>query len=157
MAVIGTSAKRNFFFLKNHQGSFKGALYAINPTVKEIPDFPKENIYKSIKDIVENSQNILAKLSGTNGQGPDPKISVKDLESYNSMLEKTSSLSSSILQNFRSAHELLDKMNRIPAVNPENITAFNNMANSLTTAAKSLSDEKTLTGLKHLESIVVKK
>jgi hypothetical protein len=99
----------------------------------------------------------LAKLSGTNGQGPDSKISVKDLESYNSMLEKTSSLSSSILQNFRSAHELLDKMNRIPAVNPENITAFNNMANSLTTAAKSLSDEKTLTGLKHLESIVVKK
>ena len=115
----------------------------------------KERYFSRIQ--IENSQNILAKLSGTNGQGPDSKISVKDLESYNSMLEKTSSLSSSILQNFRSAHELLDKMNRIPAVNPENITAFNNMANSLTTAAKSLSDEKTLTGLKHLESIVVKK
>ena len=115
----------------------------------------KERYFSRIQ--IENSQNILAKLSGTNGQGPDSKISAKDLESYNSMLEKTSSLSSSILQNFRSAHELLDKMNRIPAVNPENITAFNNMANSLTTAAKSLSDEKTLTGLKHLESIVVKK
>lgn len=51
MAVIGTSAKRNFFFLKNHQESFKGSLYAINPTVKEIPDFPKENIYKSIKEV----------------------------------------------------------------------------------------------------------
>jgi hypothetical protein len=31
------------------------------------------------------------------------------------------------------------------------------MAESITTAARSLSDEKTLTGLKHLESIVVKK
>jgi len=54
MAVIGTSAKRNFFFLKNHQESFKGPLYAINPTVKEIPEFPKENIYKSIKDVPED-------------------------------------------------------------------------------------------------------
>ena len=53
MAVIGTSAKRNFFFLKNHQESFKGSLYAINPTVKEIPGFPKENLYKSIKDVPE--------------------------------------------------------------------------------------------------------
>ncbi len=51
MAVIGTSAKRNFFFLKNHQESFKGSLYAINPTVKEIPDFPTENIFASIKDV----------------------------------------------------------------------------------------------------------
>jgi hypothetical protein len=115
----------------------------------------KERYFSRIQ--VENSQSILAQISRTNGSGPDSKVSVKDLESYNAMLEKTSSLSSSILQNFKSAHELLDKMNRIPAVNPENIAAFNNMANSLTTAAKSLSDEKTLTGLKHLESIVVKK
>lgn len=54
MAVIGTSAKRNFFFLKNHQESFKGTLYAINPNVKKIPDFPQENIYKSILDVPED-------------------------------------------------------------------------------------------------------
>ena len=54
MAVIGTSAKRNFFFLKNHQENFKGSLYAINPTVKEIPGFPNENIYKTIKDVPED-------------------------------------------------------------------------------------------------------
>jgi acetyltransferase len=51
MAVIGTSAKRNFFFLKNHQESFRGKLYAINPTVEKIPNFPKENIFPSIKDV----------------------------------------------------------------------------------------------------------
>ena len=54
MAVIGTSAKRNFFFLRNHYETFKGPLYAINPKVKEIPGFPKENIYPSIKDVPNN-------------------------------------------------------------------------------------------------------
>jgi hypothetical protein len=48
-------------------------------------------------------------------------------------------------------------MSKMPGLNPENIQAVNSMANSITTAAKSLSDEKTITGLKHLETIVVKK
>lgn len=51
MAVIGTSAKRNFFFLRNHFAAFKGPVYAINPSVKLIPNFPQENIYASIKDV----------------------------------------------------------------------------------------------------------
>ncbi|MFW9936463.1 MAG: CoA-binding protein [Candidatus Thorarchaeota archaeon] len=54
MAVIGPSEKRNFFFLKNHQESFKGKLYAVHPKVKDIPNFPKENVYNSIKDIPED-------------------------------------------------------------------------------------------------------
>ena len=51
MAVIGTSEKRNFFFLRNHYKTFKGPVYAINPSIKKIPDFPQENIYASIKDV----------------------------------------------------------------------------------------------------------
>lgn len=51
MAVIGISKKRNFFFLKNHQESFKGDLFAVHPSIKEIPDFPKQNIFASLKDI----------------------------------------------------------------------------------------------------------
>ena len=51
MAVIGTSPKRNFFFLRNHYEAFKGPLYAINPNIKEISGFPKEKIYPSIKDV----------------------------------------------------------------------------------------------------------
>lgn len=54
MAVIGPSKKRNFFFLRNHQENFKGTLYAIHPALKEIPDFPKENIYKNVRDIPED-------------------------------------------------------------------------------------------------------
>ncbi|MHA1670384.1 MAG: CoA-binding protein [Promethearchaeota archaeon] len=51
MAVIGTSVKRNFFFLRNHHITFKGPLYAINPSVKKITGFPQENIFASIKDV----------------------------------------------------------------------------------------------------------
>ncbi|MCJ7649082.1 MAG: CoA-binding protein [Candidatus Lokiarchaeota archaeon] len=51
MAVIGASAKRDFFFLRNHYDTFKGPVYAINPTVKEISNFPKENIFPSIKNV----------------------------------------------------------------------------------------------------------
>jgi len=51
MAVIGPSQKRNFFFVKNHQENFKGDLYVVHPTVKDIPDFNNANIYPSVKDI----------------------------------------------------------------------------------------------------------
>ncbi len=51
MAVIGPSQKRNFFFLRNHLAMFKGPIYAVNPSLKEIPDFPSENIYPSVNDI----------------------------------------------------------------------------------------------------------
>lgn len=51
MAVVGPSKKRNFFFLRNHQENFKGDLYAVHWKVKEIPNFPTENVYSSIKDI----------------------------------------------------------------------------------------------------------
>ena len=51
MAVIGTSEKRGFFFLKNHQENFKGKLYAVNPAIKEIPEFDKNFIYPSLRDI----------------------------------------------------------------------------------------------------------
>ena len=115
----------------------------------------KERYFSRIQ--TENSKNILAQISGANGHGLDSKVSLKDLEAYNEMLEKTSDLSLSILENFKSSHELLDKMGRMQGLNPENIQAFNSIANSLTAAAKSLSDEKTLAGLKHLETIVVKK
>ena len=51
MAVIGASKKRNFFFLRNHAENFKGKLYAVNPEVKEITGFDKNNIFPSLKEI----------------------------------------------------------------------------------------------------------
>jgi acetyltransferase len=54
MAVIGASKSRDFFFVKNHQENFIGDLYAVHPSVKQIPGFDdgtKGKIYKSVKDI----------------------------------------------------------------------------------------------------------
>ena len=51
MAVVGPSRARDFFFVKNHQENFKGDLYVVHPTVKDIPDFDSSKIYKSVKDI----------------------------------------------------------------------------------------------------------
>jgi acetyltransferase len=60
MAVIGTSKKRNFFFLRNHAENFKRTLYAVNPSVedlgnnpalKKIPNFNTNNVYPSLKDV----------------------------------------------------------------------------------------------------------
>ena len=57
MAVIGPSKGRDYFFLRSHQENFKGNLYAIHPTVKEIPGFDdgtQGKIYPSLKDVPEN-------------------------------------------------------------------------------------------------------
>jgi len=51
IAVIGPSKKRDYFFLKNHAESFNGNIYAVHPTIKEIPDFPQEKIFPSLEDI----------------------------------------------------------------------------------------------------------
>ncbi|MFX1274589.1 MAG: CoA-binding protein [Promethearchaeota archaeon] len=54
MAVIGPSKGRDFIFLRSHQENFKGELYAVHPTLKEIPGFDdgtQGKIYPSLKDI----------------------------------------------------------------------------------------------------------
>jgi acyl-CoA synthetase (NDP forming) len=51
LAVVGPSKKNDYFFLRNHQSSFKGKVYAVHPKLQEIPNFPKEDIYASLLDI----------------------------------------------------------------------------------------------------------
>ncbi|MFW9818456.1 MAG: CoA-binding protein [Candidatus Thorarchaeota archaeon] len=51
MAVIGPSKKREYFFLKNHAGYFKGPIYAVHPHVEEIANFDKKNIFRDLVDI----------------------------------------------------------------------------------------------------------
>ena len=49
--MIGLSKKREYFFLKNHAEYFKGPIYAVHPTVDEIPNFSKKNIFSSLEEI----------------------------------------------------------------------------------------------------------
>ena len=54
IAIIGPSKKREYFFLKNHAEYFKGSIYAVHPTVDEIPNFDKQNIFPSLEEIPGN-------------------------------------------------------------------------------------------------------
>jgi len=51
----------------------------------------------------------------------------------------------------------LEKINGMQNLSSEKVEELKTLAQSISTASQSLSDEKTLTGLKYLESIVVKK
>jgi hypothetical protein len=125
-----------------------------------------QNVVNHVKDIkdryfsrlqLENSRNILKQLGGTGGGGElTPQLSVKELESYVSALEKASNLTNIMLGNFKSINAILDKVNSTPAISAEQIQQLKSLAESINTASKSLSDEKTIIGLKHLESIVKK-
>jgi acyl-CoA synthetase (NDP forming) len=53
IAVIGSSKKRDYFFLRNHAENFKGNVYAIHPS-NEIPGFDSTKIFPSVKDVPES-------------------------------------------------------------------------------------------------------
>ena len=123
-----------------------------------------QNVVNHIKDIkdryfsrlqLENSRNILKQLGG-GSTGVTSQFSIKELESYVAAIEKANNLSHIMLDNFRALSTIIDKVNSAPAISAEQIQQLKSLAESITVASKSLSDEKTLTGLKHLESIVKK-
>jgi len=51
IAIIGASKKRDFFFVRTFHKTFKGKVYAINPTIESIPDLPDVKVYSRISDI----------------------------------------------------------------------------------------------------------
>lgn len=126
-----------------------------------------QNVVNHVTDIkdryfsriqIENSRNIIKQLAAQNSAGAKiPEISLTDLEKYKNLLEQTARLSQVIHENFDSVSSILEKMNSTQSITEEKIEQLKALANSISQASNSLSDEKTLTGLKHLESIVLKK
>ncbi|MEX2684566.1 MAG: CoA-binding protein [Candidatus Sigynarchaeota archaeon] len=51
IADIGASKKRHHVYLKTFHDSFKGRLYAINPSAEPIPGFPDVAVYARVTDI----------------------------------------------------------------------------------------------------------
>jgi len=106
---------------------------------------------------VENSKNILKQLNqGTSGVGGS-ELSLADVEKFKLLVEQSAKLSEIMNRNFTSISALAEKVNQIDAVSSQKITELSSLANALNQASQSLGDEKTLTGLKHLEAIVLKK
>jgi hypothetical protein len=115
----------------------------------------KERYFSRIQ--IENSRNLVKQLSQPGAGGKGIEISVKDLEAYKTLLERTTELSETLVTNFSSVHEILEKINSIQGISPEKIEHLKSLAASIQQASITLGDEKTQAGLKHLEAIVVKK
>ena len=106
---------------------------------------------------VENSKNILKQLNqGGSGVG-GTELSLADVEKFKMLVEQSAKLSEIMKVNFTSISALAEKVNQIEGVSSQKIIELNGLANALNQASQSLGDEKTLTGLKHLEAIVLKK
>ena len=126
-----------------------------------------QNVVNHVKDIrdkyfsriqIENSRNLMKGLNkggmvGSSGE----KLSVEDMQRFKSVMDETSRLSDVILKNFSSAREMMEKISQLEQIGSDKIQQLNALANSITQASSSLTDERTLAGLKHLEAIVVKK
>lgn len=109
---------------------------------------------------VRNTQSIIRQLSlqqSNSAAGKLPELSLKDLESYQNILTQTAQMSKELIGNFNSIHALLEKINGMQNLSSAKVEELKTLARSITEASQSLGDEKTITGLKHLESIVVKK
>lgn len=109
---------------------------------------------------IRNTQTIIKQLSSqSNHTNVDnlPGLSPSELEAYKNVLSQTSQISKELVSNFQSIHEILGKINGLQNLSSAKVEELRTLALSITDAAKSLSDDKTVTGLKCLESIVVKK
>lgn len=106
---------------------------------------------------VENSKNILKQLNSGNSGVGGTELSLADVEKFKLLVEQSAKLSEIMNKNFTSISVLADKVNQIDSVSSQKIVELSGLANALNQASQSLGDEKTLTGLKHLEAIVLKK
>ena len=126
-----------------------------------------QNIVNNVRDIkeryfsriqIENSKNLLKQLgSGPGSAAKGAEITLKDLENYKAVLEKTLQLSELIQDNFNHISTILDKINTTQNISQEKIQQLKELANSIVQASNSLGDENTIAGLKHLDSIVTKR
>lgn len=106
---------------------------------------------------LRNTQSIIKQLSiQQNSAAKFPDLPLKDLESYKSVLVQVSNLSKELYQNFNSLNSILQKIDGWSHLNSEKISEFKSLVQAITVAAQALTDEKTLAGLKALESITKK-
>ena len=109
---------------------------------------------------IENSKNILKQLNQSDtevGFGKGTEMTLADIEKFKLLVEQSAKLSEVMNRNFVSITSLAEKINQIESVSSQKISELSGLVNALNQASHSLADEKTLTSLKYLESIVVKK
>jgi hypothetical protein len=123
-----------------------------------------QNVVNHVKDIrdkyfsriqIESSKSLMKQFNQS-GLGGGGAVSIQDLEKYKSLVDESTKLSDIVRKNFIAVSDMMEKMNSIQQISSDKIQQLNVLANSITQASSSLTDERTLVGLKHLEAIVKK-
>ncbi|MGD8305540.1 MAG: hypothetical protein PVF17_02710 [Ignavibacteria bacterium] len=125
-----------------------------------------QNVVNHVKDIrdkyfsriqIESSKSLMQQLNQGGLGSAKTQMTVEEMAQYKNLLEHSAKLSNYMLKNFTSIQEIMEKLATNEQISSEKIRELSQLANSITQASNSLTDEKTITGLKHLEAIVVKK
>jgi hypothetical protein len=123
-----------------------------------------QNVVNHVKDIrdkyfsriqIESSKSLIKQFNQS-GIGGGTAVSLQDAEKYKAIVNESARLSEIIHKNFTAVSAMMEKVNSVQQISSDKIQQLNTLANSITQASSSLSDEKTLVGLKHLEAIVKK-
>lgn len=123
-----------------------------------------QNVVNHVKDLrdkyfsriqIESSKSLIKQFNQT-GIGSGGNVTAQDLEKYKAMVTESARMSEIIHKNFAAVSTIIEKVNSMQQISAEKIQQLNALAISITQASSSLSDERTLVGLKHLEAIVKK-
>ena len=123
-----------------------------------------QNVVNHVKDIrdkyfsriqIESSKSLIKQFNQS-GIAGGATVSLQDAEKYKAIVNESARLSEIIHKNFTAVSAMMEKVNSVQQISSDKIQQLNTLANSITQASSSLSDEKTLVGLKHLEAIVKK-
>jgi hypothetical protein len=123
-----------------------------------------QNVVNHVKDIrdkyfsriqIESSKSLIKQFNQS-GLGGGTAVSLQDAEKYKAIVNESARLSEIIHKNFTAVNAMMEKVNSVQQISSDKIQQLNTLANSISQASSSLSDERTLVGLKHLEAIVKK-
>ena len=123
-----------------------------------------QNVVNHVKDIrdkyfsriqIESSKSLIKQFNQS-GMGGGAAVSVQDMEKYKAVVTESARMSEIIHKNFTAVTVMMEKVNSLQHISSDKIQQLSALANSITQASASLTDEKTLVGLKHLEAIVKK-
>ncbi|MCW8803252.1 MAG: hypothetical protein OQK57_02550 [Ignavibacteriaceae bacterium] len=123
-----------------------------------------QNVVNHVKDIrdkyfsriqIESSKSLIKQFNQS-GVGGGGAVSVQDMEKYKAVVTESARMSEIIHKNFAAVTAMMEKVNSVQQISSDKIQQLNTLANSITQASSSLTDERTLVGLKHLEAIVKK-
>jgi len=122
--------------------------------VSHIQDL-KERYFSRLQ--IESTKGILEKLGGSTAPAFEmSKEQLLNMENYRKLLSEISNISLTVKENYVTVFNLIEKISSIPLINKEKIDELKSLANSISQASNSLSNENAVTGLKYLESIVKK-